>query len=186
MTKTQDDIDNIARRTRDAGVPDHLNRWLGMTPEKLEESEDKIKRQFAADRNRRGKTMPKIGAKEQALRVQREETEGTAATVAPAPAPTKPRKPAKAVETPKVAQTKARTPVVQATGTTPSAGRPAEKQVVIKKLLARKNGCTAKEVMAACNWPSVSMPQQAKALDITLHKKKVEGQPTRYADHPLD
>lgn len=180
--KTQDDIDNIARRTRDAGVPDHLNRWLGMTPEKLEESETQITRQVAADRNRRGKTMPKIGAKEQALRAQREETEG--ATVAPAPA--KPRKPAKAVETKKVAQTKARTPVVQATGTTPSAGRPAEKQVVIKKLLARKNGCTAKEVMAACNWPSVSMPQQAKALDITLHKKKVEGQPTRYADHPLD
>lgn len=38
-----------------------------------------------------------------------------------------------------------------------------------------KNGVTAKEVLEATGWPSVSMPQMAKGLGVKLVKKKVDG-----------
>ena len=57
--------------------------------------------------------------------------------------------------------------------------RVGSKLEIIKKMLNRKQGCTAKEVMAACEWPAVSMPQQAKALGIKLKTEKV-GRTTRY------
>lgn len=60
--------------------------------------------------------------------------------------------------------------------------RPGSKLESIGKMLSKKEGCTTADVLAATDWPSVSMPQQAKALGITLHKKKVDGV-TRYADH---
>ena len=59
---------------------------------------------------------------------------------------------------------------------TPRAGSKLE---IISKMLRRKNGCTAKEVMEACGWPSVSMNQQAKALGVKLKTEKV-GKATRY------
>ena len=59
---------------------------------------------------------------------------------------------------------------------TPRAGTKLE---IIKRMLNRKNGCTAKEVMAACEWPAVSMPQQAKALGIKLKTQKI-GRTTHY------
>lgn len=60
----------------------------------------------------------------------------------------------------------------------PSKGQ--SKTAMVGEMLLRPNGCTAAEVMAACNWPSVSMPQQAKAAGLTLRKEKVAGEPTRY------
>lgn len=181
MPRTQDDIDKIAQRTRDAGLPDDLNRWLGMTPEKLAESEAKIRRYVAADNTKRSTEMPRTkGPKEQALAGMRD---------APAQAASKSAKRPKTAAAPSSAP--ARKPVKDTGDKTPSAGRPAEKQDTIRKLLAskskaaNKHGCTAKEVMEACNWPSVSMPQQAAALDLTLYKFKPEGQPTRYASSPF-
>jgi hypothetical protein len=53
------------------------------------------------------------------------------------------------------------------------------KLAIIAGLLSRPNGCTAKEVMEACEWPAVSMPQQARALGIKLKVKK-EGRVARY------
>lgn len=124
--------------------------------------------------------MPKTaGPKEQAMREMRE-TPGKKPNAEKTAGAKRPK-----------ATTTARTPVQDKGEKTPSAGRPAEKQETIKGLLSRKSkvaakhGCTAKEVMEACNWPSVSMPQQASALGLTLHKFKPEGSPTRYASTPF-
>lgn len=58
--------------------------------------------------------------------------------------------------------------------------RPGTKLETIVGLLKRPGGCTAKEAMQACDWPSVSMPQQAKAAGLKLRKEKVGGV-TRYS-----
>lgn len=57
--------------------------------------------------------------------------------------------------------------------------RPGTKLAKIVGMLKRPTGCTAAEVMKACKWPSVSMPQQAKAAGLRLKKEKVHGV-TRY------
>jgi Protein of unknown function (DUF3489) len=59
------------------------------------------------------------------------------------------------------------------------APRAGSKLEIINRMLHRKNGCTAKEVMTACEWPAVSMPQQAKALGLKLKSEKV-GKSKRY------
>lgn len=55
--------------------------------------------------------------------------------------------------------------------------RPGSKLDLIVGLLKRPQGCTAAEVLAETGWPSVSMPQQAKAAGLKLTK---EGRPARY------
>jgi len=57
---------------------------------------------------------------------------------------------------------------------------------LIGELLLRAGGCTMKDILDATEaadgvrWPSVSVPQQARAAGLKLKKEKVEGQPTRY------
>lgn len=64
----------------------------------------------------------------------------------------------------------------QSNARTPSAGvRAGSKLEIIVALLTRPGGCTAKECMEACNWPAISMPQQAKAAGLTLKKEKRDG-----------
>ena len=58
--------------------------------------------------------------------------------------------------------------------------RPGSKLETVVGLLTRKGGCTAKDVLAATGWPTVSLPQQAKAAGLTLRKEKPEDGPTRY------
>lgn len=53
--------------------------------------------------------------------------------------------------------------------------RPGSKLEIIVGLLTRPEGCTTADVLKATEWPSVSMPQQAKAAGITLKKEKVDG-----------
>jgi hypothetical protein len=53
--------------------------------------------------------------------------------------------------------------------------RPGSKLETIVGLLKRPEGCTTKQVLQATDWPSVSMPQQAKAAGLTLKKEKVDG-----------
>lgn len=178
--KTQSEIDAVAAMVRGAGCPDTLNRWLGMTPEKLAEEEALIARHSADDRNRRRTEMPRqTGKKEQQLRDMRE---GKGTDQAPADtAPVAKKKAAKTAAKPK----EKAAPAVLEQETRASAVRPGSKMETIKKMLARKKGCTSAEIKEACEWPSVSMPQQAKALGVTLHKHKGEDGVTRYADHPL-
>lgn len=126
------------------------------------------------------------GPKEQALRAQREAETDTPATEAATKKAA--AKPAKKPVVSKKAKAATTTPAAAAATTEAPAGtaiRPGSKLAIIVKLLAKKNGCTAKEVMAACNWPSISMPQQAKACGVDLHKHKGADGVTRYADHPL-
>lgn len=170
---TQEYIDAMATQIRAAGCPDDLNRWIGMTPDQLAESEARIASMVEADTKRRSHEMPKVGPKEAALReMSRSKAPPANKDDIPPPAD-------------KPAKKKAAKKKVAAPGNGGTAKRAGGKLDVIKKLLARKNGCTAQEVKDACEWPSVSMPQQAKALGVELHRKETEGQPMRYADHPL-
>jgi hypothetical protein len=57
--------------------------------------------------------------------------------------------------------------------------RPGSKTAMVADLLTRPSGCTAAEVLAATGWPTVSMPQQAKAAGLTLRKEK-DGKVSRY------
>lgn len=54
------------------------------------------------------------------------------------------------------------------------------KTAEIGRLLARKNGVTAKEILESTGWPSVSVPAIAKNLGVKLRKEKEKGSPTRY------
>lgn len=74
---------------------------------------------------------------------------------------------------------KARTKVAGGTKNAPGAAgvRPGSKLETIVSMLRRKEGCTAAEVLKATGWPSVSMPQQARAAGLKLSK---EGRPARY------
>lgn len=54
------------------------------------------------------------------------------------------------------------------------------KNAIIAALLLRKGGTTNAEILAVTFWPSVSVPQQAKAAGLKLRKEKVQGKPTRY------
>jgi hypothetical protein len=58
--------------------------------------------------------------------------------------------------------------------------RPGSKLELVVGLLTRKEGCTTADVLAATQWPSVSMPQQAKAAGLKLRKEKAKGEVTRY------
>lgn len=80
----------------------------------------------------------------------------------------------------KAAKAKARTPAAaKAASDAPKAIRPGSKLEIVVGLLKRKEGCTTAEVLAACHWPAVSMPQQAKAAGLTLRQEK-QGKVTRY------
>lgn len=61
-----------------------------------------------------------------------------------------------------------------------STGGKGTKLALIVDLLKRKQGCTTADVLKATDWPSVSMPQQAKAAGLKLRKEKEKGKPTRY------
>ena len=54
------------------------------------------------------------------------------------------------------------------------------KTQLVANLLTRPGGCTAKDVLEATGWPSVSMPAQAKAAGLVLTKSKANGV-TRYS-----
>lgn len=215
--KTQQEIDAIAARVREGGIPDFLNRWLGMTPETLAANEAARKRQSLNMERRTA--MPTIGPKEQALKDLRNRREQPFKEEPDMPRTAKPAKPAKTAAAPagpktkktdaakeaktaaaqraKAAQIKdekkpkkkgaaarARTPVDPNVPT--KAIRPGSKMAIISGLLARAQGCTADDVKKACEWPSVSMPQQAKSLGIELHKRKDADGVMHYADHSLD
>ena len=62
----------------------------------------------------------------------------------------------------------------------PGEVRKGSKTEIVANLLKRKNGCTAAEVLAATEWPAVSMPAIAKAAGLKLRKDKVKGEVTRY------
>lgn len=80
----------------------------------------------------------------------------------------------------KTASAKARTPAAQKPPSGTAKGvRPGSKLEIVVDLLTRRKGCTAAEILAACNWPAVSVPQQARAAGLTLRQEK-EGKVTRY------
>lgn len=207
---TQDQIAEVAARIRALGVPDSLNRWLKMTPEAFAENEKARARIVKQVRDRApvrhnekparstistglprglepaGKTMLQeiqkaaVAAKKARLRKMNEDrimktkTKTKAAKAAPkAKAAAKAPKAPKTARAPKIAPEAA--PKVAVAGV-----RAGSKTALIGEMLLRSQGCTTAEVLEASGWPSVSMPQQAKACGLALRKEKEKGQPTRY------
>lgn len=58
----------------------------------------------------------------------------------------------------------------------PAAGpkevRPGSKLAIVVDLLKRPEGCTTAEILKATEWPSVSVPQQARMAGLELRKEK--------------
>ena len=79
----------------------------------------------------------------------------------------------KKAESKKTAGAKARTKVKTEAKTT--GVRPGSKLEIIVGLLKRKEGCTAKQILDAVQWPAVSVPQMARSAGLTLKKEKVDG-----------
>lgn len=72
-----------------------------------------------------------------------------------------------------------------AIGSTPQrtrAIRPGSKLATIVAMLTRPEGCSQEEVLAATGWPTVSMPQQARAAGLVLIKRRVYGRTRYYAE----
>lgn len=89
-------------------------------------------------------------------------------------APAAAKKATKASKAPRKAKGAQRAPKATSAGP-----RPGTKTALVADMLRRPEGCTAAEVMAACSWPAVSMPQQAKAAGLKLRKEK-DGKVSRY------
>lgn len=154
-----------------------------------------------------GGARMKVGPREEKLRAMRAGTSAGASAAAKS-APTKSAKPKestmdastetttakkpKAPAKPKAVKTKKakaktpaakpRKPAARAKGAAREKAdgvRPGTKLALVVDLLKRTEGCTTKDILTACDWPSVSVPQQAKAAGLTLRKVK-EGSVTRY------
>ncbi len=96
-----------------------------------------------------------------------------------ASAPAKQEETAMAKKAKKAAKSKRKATTPKENAPNADGPREGSKLAVISALLARPEGCTTKEVLDATGWPAVSMPQQAKALGVTLKKEK-DGSVTRY------
>ena len=92
------------------------------------------------------------------------------------------KKARKATKEPKAAKPKAekKAKAAKAKTTNGHAGPRGEKTLEIARLLQRKNGVTAAEVLDYTGWHAVSMPQQAKNCGLKLRKEKEKGSVTRY------
>jgi hypothetical protein len=199
VKRAQADLDRNAGVLKEDGLPDSFNRLLGATPEKLDAMKEASMAQKIGPREQALRAQ-----RENAMRPARKPA---AERPAPAPAARQPAPEAPAPDKPKeTTVTKTQTTTkkapaakkstraakkaakVTAAPKTPKAAKTTEngdgpregsKLAIIYGLLTRKEGCTTKEVLEACKWPAVSMPQQAKALGITLRKEK-DGSASRY------
>lgn len=165
---TPQQIRRNAAAIRDAGLPDFLNRWLTMTPQAWAENE------AARSRIIKRTTMSKTetGPKESQLQALR------SADATPRGAATQEAAKESAVRKTKTATKKKPAAVsirCKTKSTNPDGPRPGSKLQIIQGLLSRKEGCTTKQILDACSWPSVSVPQQARALGVKLKKEKVDG-----------
>lgn len=147
---------------------------LGMAPTALRSHGASLKGETSTAPKR--KPAMKIGAKEQALRAQREEVAK--------PQPADPANAAAAADTKETDMSTKKTaarkkaPAKKAAKASPVI-RPGSKLEIVVGLLTRPEGCTAEEITTACNWPTVSVPQQARAAGLTLRKEK-DGKISRY------
>lgn len=91
---------------------------------------------------------------------------------------TKTPKKAKAAKVAKVKVAKAKKPSAPKAAKTEGV-REGTKLALVVGLLKRSEGCTTADVLSATGWPSVSMPQQAKAAGLKLRKEK-DGKVSRY------
>lgn len=206
---------------RKAGIPDCLNRWIGLTPDQLSTMEQRMKamgpKEAALRQRRESGTMSTSKAQTMTLRAMvaavdatkkpvrgkdpsRELAEMTAAAIGHAPInapaetaaqPEKEQDMATKTSKKKAKTSKAKTKVAKkpaakraakaASGSeTKERGiRPGSKLEIVVGLLKRPQGCTSAEILAACQWPAVSVPQMARSAGLTLRKSK-DDKVTRY------
>ena len=113
----------------------------------------------------------------QAVAKLREKVKQTTAPVLPVTEPAKER----AMKKAKTKKTKSKK--VAAKAKIEGAVRAGSKLEIVSGLLQRPEGCTAAEILAACGWPSVSVPAMAKAAGLVLSKEK-DGKVSRYHGVP--
>ena len=162
-----------------------------------------ILRRMRNEQKEKEKAMAKPGAKElhsRALGLQRAAIKNSTtiparqATTTPPATPaakqenatmakktaTKKKTSAKKAAAPKKSKA-AKAPKAEKSAKTDGTIRPGSKLEIVATLLRQPGGTTTKEILAKTGWPTVSVPQQAKAAGITLHKEKVDGV-TRYSE----
>jgi hypothetical protein len=173
------DRQRIAEAIRASGAPDFLNRWLDHPKEddmaKIGPKEQRLldlKAQRCADTTPRTTPAEPVKPKESVMEATTSAAEAPKQDKARKPPAAKPAKRAAAKAKPAkpTPKAKAAKPAEKTDGP-----RPGSKLAIIGGMLARPEGCTTKQVLAATEWPAVSMPQQAKALGIKLVKEKVDG-----------
>ncbi len=87
--------------------------------------------------------------------------------------------PAKAAQKPKGAKKAPKATKAPKAKKPASEARKGSKTAAIGALLTRKGGCTTEDILKATGWPSVSVPQQARACGLKLRKEK-DGKVSRY------
>jgi hypothetical protein len=148
--------------------------WSRRPPKDIQYARDMLRvvsqgQKAATQKELAMKTAAKASKADQvaALRTRRATEKGSGAA--------KPKAAAK-----KAAKAKARTPASPKPATPGSKViRPGSKLEIVVGLLTRKEGCTAAEILAATEWPAVSVPQQARSAGLTLRQEK-DGKVTRY------
>ena len=139
-----------------------------LTSEQREAKNAKAKARRAAKSNISTDSSPDSPAESDSTMSTSKKAKGK--TAAP-----KKAKQTKAAKVAKPAKTAKKANAVKAKTNGHSAGPRGEKTKEIARLLQRKTGCTAAEVLEATGWPSVSMPAMAKACGLKLRKEKVKG-----------
>lgn len=149
---------------------DGLDIPPGLRRENAPEQQAKVAAMVAADRDREVR-MPRDSRV--VANPARKPKPRPKAERLPVPPPRGAKKGAKAVKAPR--------PTKRASGAPGAEGGPraGSKTAIVAGLLTRAKGCTTADILAACNWPSVSVPAMAKAAGLRLEKKK-EGKTTRY------
>lgn len=121
-------------------------------------------------------TIRAADSKQESNSMNPQTAQKSSTTSASKPAAAKPAPARRVKKKPQAKRSAART-----TKASPQGIRPGTKLAIVAGLLQRAKGTTTAEVLKATGWPSVSMPQQAKAASITLKQEK-DGKVTRYWD----
>lgn len=183
-TATDDVPDFLDAKNRTPLSPEKQAKLDASMKAAREKALDPAAAQIVADQAERKRTKREVRKEKAAAEKEGKSTalppSGKAALAVITGKSAKPKRPAKtkAAAKPKVpAKAKAKKPAAAKAAKPKAKG--STKVEIIAGLLTRKEGCTTADILAACKWPSVSVPQQAKAAGLKLRKVK-DGSVSRY------
>lgn len=182
-TATDDVPDFLDAKNRTPLSPEKQAKLDASMKAAREKALDPAAAQIVADQAERKRTKREVRKEKAAAEKEGKSTalppSGKAALAVIIGKSAKPKRPAK---TKAAAKPKAPAKGKKADGAKKPAAAKAKgstKVEIIAGLLTRKEGCTTADILAACKWPSVSVPQQAKAAGLKLRKVK-DGSVSRY------